>query len=134
MATPNKFNSFTRDLAHGLHDFSADTLALLLTNTEPVVGNQIKSDISEISYTNLSGNLDLTTSSSSQSAGLYKLVLADKIIAASGGALATWRYAVLYNKVNNRLIYWVDKGQAVSLQNGEQTTVDFDATNGAIAL
>lgn len=134
MATPNKFNTFTRDLAHGLHDFSADTLALLLTNIEPVVGNSVKSDITEISYTNLTGNLDLVTSSSSLSGGLYKLVLADKVIAASGGALATWRYAVLYNKANNRLIFWVDKGQAVSLQSGEQTTVDFDQANGAIAI
>jgi hypothetical protein len=134
MPAANKFNTLALDLAHGQHNLGSNQLAIALTDTAPVAGNSVIGDISQISYTNLVGNMNVTRNSSSQTAGAYKLDLADKVLQASGGSIAQWQYVVLYNTTNNRLLMWWDKGQKVNLQSGEQTTIDFDNTNGALTM
>lgn len=135
MATFNKFNAFVADLANKVHNLGSDQLELALSNTAPAAANAVLADITEISYTNLSSRL-VTTSSSSQTSGLYKLILANLVLTASG-AVATFRYVILYNSTptNKNLIGWYDYGAAITLQNsGETFTTDFDQTNGAIEL
>lgn len=131
----NKFNAFTEALAEKKHNLGSDTLKIALTNTAPTASNAILTDITEISYTNLSSRT-ITTSSSSQSSGVYKLVLNDLTLTASGGSVATFRYVVLYNDTatNDELIGWWDYGSAVTLVDTQTFIIDFDATTGVLTV
>jgi hypothetical protein len=135
MAVPfNKFNSFVEALAHKKHNLSSDTLQIALTNVAPVAGNSVLADLTQISYTNLSARV-LTTSASSQTSGVYKLVIADLVLTASG-AVAPFRYVVIFNQTatNDELIGWFDYGSSITLANGDTFTCDYDGSNGLFTL
>lgn len=140
MASFNKFNQFVEDVAEKVHNLGADTLKVMLVNTAPVATNSVKGDLTEITAQNgyTAGGTAASISSSAQSSGTYKLVLADVVFTASGGTIGPFRYAVLYNDTPTSpadpLIGWWDYGSAVTLQNGETFTVDFDGTNGVLQL
>ena len=133
MATFNFFNSFTEAEAEKKHNLGADTLTLALTNSAPSASNTVLTDITQISYTNLSSRT-LTTTSSAQTSGDYKLIIADKSLTASGGSVATFRYVVIYNDTatNDELIGWYDTGAGQTLADGDQFNINFDGTNGLI--
>ncbi len=134
MATFNKFNSFVEALAEKTHNLGSDQLKIALTNVAPVATNAQLSELTEISYTNISAR-EVTTSSSAQTSGTYKLVCADLVLTASG-TVPTFRYIVLYNDTatNDELIGWYDYGSAVNLINTETFTIDFDGTNGVLTI
>jgi hypothetical protein len=138
MAAYNKFNAFVEHEAEKVHDLSADTLKVMLTNVAPVAGNSVKADLTEISAGNgyTAGGTQASQSASSQTAGTYKLVVGDVVFTASGGSIGPFRYAVLYNDTPasplDPLIGWWDYGSGVTLNSGETFTVDFDAGNGVI--
>lgn len=140
MATFNKFQAFVENLAEGVHNLGSNTLKVMLTNSAPVNTNSVKADLTDISAGNgyTAGGTAATISSSSQTAGTYKLVLGDVVFTASGGSIGPFRYAVLYNDTPTSpadpLIGWYDYGSSITLADGESLTVDFDATNGVIQL
>jgi len=139
MATFNKFNSFVEDLAEKVHNLGADTLKVALTNSAPSASNTVLANITQISNGNgyTTGGTAASITSSAQTSGTYKLVLADVVFTASG-AVGPFRYAVLYNDTPTSpadpLIGWWDYGSSISLATGETFTVDFDATNGVLTL
>lgn len=130
-ASFQKFNSFSEALAEKVHDLGADTLRWVLTNTEPVAGNSELADITQIAAGNgyTTGGETLTTSSSSQTSGTYSLVLADDVLSASGGSIGPFQWVVLYNDTatNDELIGFYDYGSAVTVNDGEDFTLDFGA-------
>lgn len=138
MATFTKFNSFVEALAEKVHNLGSDTLKVMLTNTAPSASNTVKADITEITAGNgyTAGGTAVTITASSQTAGTYKLVGDDVTFTASGGTMATWRYAVLYNDTasNDELIGYFDNGSTVSLADGNSATIDFSATNGILQI
>lgn len=139
MASFNKFNSFVEALAEGAHNLGSDTLKVLLTNTAPTASNTVKADLTEITAGNgyTAGGNTASVTSSAQTSGTYKLVLGDPTTwTASGGSIASFRYAVLYNDTatNDELIGWWDYGSSVTLADGESFAVDFDATTGVLTL
>jgi len=138
MASYQKFNSFVEALAEKVHNLGADQLKIALTDVAPVAGNTQLTDLTEIDYTNLKGAtpLNLTTVSSEQTDGTYKLVLADLTLEAEGGALPQFRYVVIYNDTasNKELIGFYDYGSEVLLQAADQFILDFDASNGVIQV
>lgn len=138
MATFNKLNGFVEHLAEGVHNLGSDQLVVYLTDTAPgsestpptgATGTNIAANLTQISYTNLSSR-NVTTSSSSQSAGTYSLVCADLVLTASG-AVGPFRYVYLGNDTPTSpadpLIGYYDYGSSISLANGETFTVDFGA-------
>lgn len=137
MASFNKFNAFVEHLAEKVHNLGSDALMVALTNTAPVAGNSILSDITQISYTNLSSRA-LTVSASAQTSGTYKLTLDDLVLTASGGSVGPFRYVVIYNDTPTSpadpLIGYYDYGSALTLANGESLTLDFDGTNGVLQI
>ena len=139
MAAFNKINAFVENMAEKVHNLGVDalTIALLASANAPVATNSILGDLTQISYTNLSARVP-TISSSAQSTGTYKLVLADLVLTASGGSVAAFRYPVLFNDTPTSpadpLIGWWDYGSNLTLADGETFTLDFDATNGVIQL
>lgn len=136
MATYNKFQQFAEDVYEKVHNMGADALTLALTAAAnaPVATNSILANLTQIAYTNLSSRV-LTISTSAQTTGTYKLVLADLVLTASG-AVATFQYVVMYNDTPispaDPLVSWWDYGGAVTLASGETFTFDADATNGVI--
>lgn len=136
-----KFNTFVADLANGVHNLSSATIKAVLTNTAPVATNAVITDINQIltggGYP--TGGFNITASpatrTSTQTSGLYKLVISDYTFTATGN-VNTFRYIVLYNdsSTSDSLIGWYDYGVTLSLTSGETLLLDFDGVNGLLTL
>ena len=149
MAVFNKLNGFVEHIAEKVHDLGADQLAVALSNTAPsseatnpnssttacILGN-----VSQISYTNLSGATprNVTRISSAQTSGTYKLDLTDLTLTAGAGSVGPFRYIYLYNDTPTSpadpLIGYYDYGSALTLNAGESLTIDFDNVSGALTI
>ena len=138
MASFQKFDQFSEDLAKGVHNLStgAITIALCAAASAPVAGNSVLADLTVIAYTNLSTRLVVTTSCE-QTSGTTKLLLVDHVLTASG-AVAAFQYVVLYNDTPTSpadpLIGFYDYGTPVTLANLETFTVNFDGSGGVLTL
>src|SRR5210317_2312288 len=107
MVAFNKVADFVEDLAKEVHNFSADTLRLALSNTAPssetpnptTSGNGVLANVTQIAYTNVSGGAAPTLSGVTwaESGGTATLDADDEVILASGGAIPTFRYVYIYN-------------------------------------
>jgi len=135
MATPTFFNSFKEALSEKVHNLGSDQLKIALTNSAPLTSNTVLANITEIAYTNLSTR-NVTTISSSQTSGTYKLDLTDLVLTSTGGSTGPFRYIVLYNDTatSDELIYFLDYGSSITLAAGESLTINFDNSTGAITL
>lgn len=146
MATFTKLNGFVEHCAEGVHVFGTHQLAVALSNTAP--GSEstpptgstaacILANVTQISYTNLSSR-NVTTSSSAQTSGTYKLVCADLVLTSSGGSTGPFRYVYLYNDTPTSpadpLIGYYDYGSSITLLASETLTIDFDGTNGVLTI
>ena len=144
MASFVKINDFVANAVENM-DLESDQLVIALSNTAPssessnptADGNGILGNVTQISYTNLSSR-NLTTTSSSQSGGVYKLVLADLTLTASGGSVAAFRYIYIYNDTvtspADPLVGYYDNGSSLTLNDGDTFTIDFSPSNGVIQL
>lgn len=134
MATFNKINSFVENLAEKFIDLSGAGLTIALTNTAHTAIWDELADLTQISYTNCSSRV-LTVSSSSQTSGTYKLVIADLILTATG-TVGPFRYIYIYDDLstNDKLIAYYDYGSSITLNSGDTFTIDFDATNGVLTI
>ena len=138
MATFNKINQFVEDVAHGVHNLGSNQIVVALTNTAPTAATDaVLADLTEVSYANCSSR-NVTTTSSAETTGTYKLTLTDLVLTASGGAVGAFRYVVLYNDTPTSpadpLIGWYDYGSSITLNDTETLTIDFDDANGALTL
>lgn len=118
-----------------------DSWRLILSNTAPDVAN----DTTAASATELStsggytaGGVTCTVTSSVQTGGVFKLILAapaSPTWTASGGGF-TFRYVILYNLTNTQCIGYWDCGSAVVMNgsNGDTFTPTLDATNGTYTV
>lgn len=138
MATFVKVNSFVEALAEKVHNLGSDQLKVALTNTDPTASLTNYAGItSPIAGTNLSGAtpFNVTTSSSAQTSGTYKLVCNDLVLTATG-AVGPFRYVVLYNDTaasDEAIAYW-DRGSSVTMANTDTFTIDFDGSNGVLTI
>ena len=128
MATYTKFQCFVEDLAEGKHNLGSDTLKVAFSDASnaPSASAHVKlADITTIVATNL-GDLSLSVSSSSQTSGTYKLVVADKTLTASG-AVPAFRYVIIYNDTatDDPLICYFDYGSEVTLAKDDTFKLDF---------
>lgn len=143
MATFVKINDFVEATAEKKHNLGADTLTVALSNTAPgsessdptADGNGVLANVTQVSYTNLSTRV-ITTTSSAQTSGTYKLTLTDLVLTASGGAVAEFRYVYIYNDTaaSDELIAYYDYGSGLTLADGDNLTLDFDASGGFLTL
>lgn len=133
MATWNKFHAWAKNMVT-VANLDTDQFTIALTNTAPVAANSVLADITEISYTNLSSR-NITTTSSSQTGGVYTLVFQDLTLTASG-SVPSFRYVVIYDNTPTSpldpVVSWLDYGSSITMANGETFTVDF--TGAAITL
>lgn len=135
MASFSKINSFVEAVAEKVHNLGADTLKIALTNTAHTSTWTQLSQLTQIAYTNLSARV-LTIISSAQTSGTYRLILADLILTSTGGTTGPFRYVYIFNDTatNDELIGYYDYGSALTLQDGDTFTIDFDGVNGVLSI
>lgn len=115
-------------------------MKVILTDSAPVNTNSQYSNISEIAQGNgyTTGGAAVTLTSSTQTGGTYSYIAtcANPTWTASGGAIAQFRYVVLYDSTpaNKYLIGWWDFGSEVNLANGNTFFVQFNTTTGVLQL
>lgn len=144
MATFTLINDWLDNMVENA-DLASDQFVVALSNTAPGSestpptgdGAGVLANITQISYTNCSSR-NLTTTSSSQTGGTYKLILQDLTLTASGGSVGAFRYVYIYDDTvtspADPLVGYVDRGSSVTLADGETLTIDFDATNGIFTI
>lgn len=147
MAVFNKLNGYIEHVHKGVHVFGTHQLAIALSNNAPsaeatnpnsTTAACVLANVTQVSYTNLSGAnpRNVTTSSADQTSGTFKLVCADLTLTAAGN-VGPFRYVYLFNDTPTSpadpLIGYYDYGASITLQNGETFVVDFDQANGALA-
>jgi hypothetical protein len=128
MATYNKFQPWVEYLVEGVN-CDSDQFVVALTDTVPLATYGTLSQITEISYTNLSSR-NLTTTTKTQSGGTYTLDFSDLILTASG-AVGPFRYVVIYDDTvsGDPLVAWFDYGAGgVTMANGDTFTLTFNAS------
>jgi hypothetical protein len=131
MAVAVRFHQFSEDLSEKVHDLNADTLRVYLSNTTPdQAADAVKADLAEIAGGNgyTTGGID-TLNATSRTNGVTSVTGTDAVWTASGGAIATFRYVVLYNDTPTApadplILYW-DYGAAIAPAVGETFTTDF---------
>ena len=146
MATFVKLDGFVEHLAEGVHNLGSNQLVVALSNTAPgsesspptaSTANCILANVTQVSYTNLSTR-NITTSTSAQTSGTYKLVLTDLVLTSTGGTTGPFRYVYIYNDTPTSpadpLIGYYDYGSSITLGAGETLTIDFDGTNGLLTV
>ncbi len=144
MATFSKVNDFVENAVHNM-DLESDQIVVALSNTAPGTeasdpttdGNGVLANVTQITYTNLSSR-NVTTSSSGQTAGTYKLVLADLTLTSTGGSTGPFRYVYLYNDSvatpADPIVGYYDYGSSLTLNDGDSLTIDFSAANGVLQI
>jgi hypothetical protein len=146
MVNFNKFHVFVKALAEKTHNLQGDVLKVYLSNQVPnaathltyngTTGGTAPAEIAAGNGYTAGGNT-ASLVSSSQSGGLYKLILADpNIWSASGGSIGPFRYFILWNSsiTTNNLIGWWDYASSVTLNDTESFLVDLDQINGVLTL
>lgn len=144
MATFTKLNGFVEHLAEKVHNLGSDQLAVALSNTAP--GSEgtpptgstaacVLANVTQIAYTNLSTR-NVTTTSSAQASGTYKLICADLTLTSTGGSTGPFRYIYLYNDTaaSDQLIGYYDYGTSLTIASGGYFVVDFHDTNGVLTV
>ncbi len=134
MATYQKFNQAVEYMADGVYNFSTDTFKIALTTnaSAPVATNSVLADLTQISYTNLSGHdTGYTATTHAQSSGTFTFDLADIVLTASG-PVATFRWIVLYDDTPTSpadpLVAYFDYGSDLTMANGETLTITWNAS------
>jgi hypothetical protein len=139
MAALNKFNDYAEQVNKAVHNWAAHTFKAALSNTAPVAGNTILSDITQIAATGgytagAGGGYTLDSVTLTETSGTAKLTIADEVITATGGSIGPFRYIPVYNDSAtsplDALVGWYDYGSSITLDDGESFTLDFDAANG----
>lgn len=135
MATFNKFNSFQTQLGLGDMNLNTDTLKVYLTNVAPVATNTVFDTPAEIAAGNgyTAGGEDAQNTFAANGA-VGELSGVDVTWTASGGAMADFRYVVLYDDTTatKHLIGYWDYGSTVTLNDTETFTTDFGAAGDLI--
>jgi hypothetical protein len=136
MAIYNKFNQFVQDLAEKVHNLSTDQLEVYLSNALPdPAADLVKTDLAEIATgSGYTGPVD-TQNTGAEASGTYTLT-GTKVVITATGAMAAFRYVVLFNTTpaTDPLIGFWDYGSSLSLQNGETFSIKFNnsETTGTI--
>lgn len=135
MASFLKFQKFVEALAEKKHNLGADQIKIALSNVAPDPATDgVLADITEIDYTGLSAR-EVTTTSSSQAAGLYKLILASLTLTASGD-IDQFRYIILYNDTAaaDDLIGYYDNVDPIDMVAADEFDINFSPSSGALQL
>lgn len=134
MSTFTKINSFVEKLAEGAINLGSDQLMVVLTNTAHTANWDEYADLTPVSVANLS-TIYITTSTSAQTSGTYKLTCATNTMTASG-AVGPFQYVYLVDDTasGKPLVGYYDYASAVTLASGDEFAINFSATDGILTI
>jgi len=135
VAVFNRFNVFAQNLAKGVHNLDGspptNVLKVMLTDVAPVVTNTVFANITEIAAGNgyTAGGAALVSPTGTL-IGLQEVLASNQVVfTASGGAIAQFRYAVLYDSTPTSplkpLIGWWDYGSEFIVADTANFTITF---------
>lgn len=128
MATYNKFLPATEQLLENINS-GTDTwkivLATALANTDTTITAEVANGNG---YT--TGGNTAAVSTSTTTAGVFKLVLSSPAVWNASGVGFTFRYAILYNSTTATPVGYWDYGSSQAVAATETVTVTLDGTNG----
>lgn len=131
-----KFYPFIEALCEKEHNLGSDTLKFMLSNVAPNLSWDEKADVTEISAGNgyTAGGQSVTVTTASQTNGVYTLITDPISWTASGSAIATFQYAILYNdtSTNDKLIGYIAYPYGISIPAGETFTINTDQIQGLL--
>lgn len=137
MPTLQKLPAFAKAVLRGVHNFESHTFKAALTNAAPAATAAVLADVAQISggaYP--AGGYALDGVTLADASGGAKVVIADEVITAAGGAVGPLRFAVVFNDTTagKPLVGYVDYGSSITLADGETLTLDFDPDTGILTL
>lgn len=141
MATYNKFQGFVGYLGLAAVNLNTDTLRVYLSNATPSASlDDVKADLAEIAggngYTALGEDI-VNTYAEASGTGTLSVGTSggDVVWTASGGAIAQFQYAAVYDDTHasDILVCWHDYGSAVDVAAGETFTWNSSGTLFTIA-
>ena len=127
MASYNKFTPAIENLFENINAGSDSWVIKLATAVDQAAGT-ITETANGGGYT--TGGNAATVTSSSQSGGTFKLVLASPSVWTASGGGFSFRYAVLTDSTTGTNVGYWDYGSSQTVAAGETVTVTLDATNG----
>jgi len=130
-----KYTAGVESLLEGTNS-GTDVWKVALSNTISLADTTFTAGTTDLptggGYT--AGGNTCATTSSSQTAGLFKLVLASPATWTSTGAGFTYRYAILYNSTLNVPIGFWDYGSSQLISASETVQIVLDAINGVFQI
>lgn len=134
MATYNKYTAAIEPLLEAVNA-GTDTWKIALSSTINAADTAFVVGTTDLAtsggYT--AGGNTATTTTSAQSAGTYKLVLASPTVWTATGGGFTFRYAILYDFTTLIPVGYWDYGSSQVVAVGETVTVTLDGTNGVFS-
>ena len=131
MATYNKYTSAIEPMLEAMNAGS-DAWKVALSNTINAADTTFTPGTTDLAtgggYT--AGGNAATTSSSTVSAGTFKLVLNSPAVWTATGGGFTFRYAILWDSTTSTPVGYWDYGSSQAVAAGETVTVTLDAVNG----
>ena len=131
MATYNKFLPATEAMNEGMNAGTDSWAVKLATAVDASLGT-----ITEVANGNgyTTGGNSAAVSSSTTTAGVFKLVLSSPAVWTGSGAGFTFRYAVLTDTTTGTNVGYWDYGSSQAVAVGETVTVTLDGTNGVYTV
>jgi hypothetical protein len=130
-ATYNKYTAAIEPMLEGMN-VATDTWRIALSNTINAADTTFVSGTTDLptagGYT--AGGATVSVTSASQTAGVFKLVLASPAVWTATGAGFTFRYAIMWNATTNTPVAYWDYGSSQAVAVGDTVTVTLDAVNG----
>ena len=137
MATFTKYTSGSEFLVENINA-GTDVWKIALALTVNVANTTFTPGTTDLAtgagYT--AGGNTCSTTSSSNTAGVYKLVLGNPAVWTASGAGFTFRYAILWDSTTSTPVGYWDYGSNVVMNgaNGDTFTITLDAVNGVFSV
>jgi len=133
MATYQKYTAAIEPMLEGMN-LGSDAFKIALAATINLADTSFSAGTTDLAtaggYT--AGGNAATTSTATQTAGTYKLVLTSPTLWTATAGGFTFRYAILWNSTTNQPIAAWDYGSSQVVAVGETVTVTLDGTNGVL--
>ena len=147
MVAYNKFEQYIGDVFNAVINHSSDTFKVSLFAAAPVATDtDLNTSLSPDQLVGSSGNEiaagngyteggnTLTITTAAEASGTYTFAANQTVFTASGGAITTFRYYVLYDNTagaaaTRPIVAWWDHGSNVTLNDGDTFTIQFSGTD-----
>lgn len=130
-----KYTSGVEFLVEGINA-GTNAWYVALANTVNIADTTFTSGTTDLATGNgyTAGGNPATTSTSTQTAGVYKLVLNSPTTWTATGSVGPLRYAILWNSTTSQPIAYWDYGSSITLTSSDTFAITLDGTNGVFTV